>query len=94
MVAFDHCRITLAAFDHIRVDRSLCKCVYMPDLPGFFFKYPDEFFADDLALGFRIPDACKLLQEARTGIDADQMQAKGPAENILDKITFIFPKQT
>ena len=56
MMAFDHSRSRCAAFDHVRVDRSLRKDADIPGLRGGVLKDTDEVFTDDPALGRRAVD--------------------------------------
>ena len=43
-----------AAFYDIRINRTLDQIINFAKFPGFFFKYPNKFFSDNLALSFRI----------------------------------------
>ena len=53
VMTLDNCRITLSAFDHVRVNRSLRQHLNFAELFGLIFKYPNKFFSDDFSLLFR-----------------------------------------
>ena len=93
MMALDHCRITLAAFDHIRIDRPLRQRMNMPDISRFFFKHPDELLPHDPSLRLRVRDFRKLIKEPLLRIHTDQMNAQFLSESPFHKIRFSFAQK-
>jgi hypothetical protein len=94
MVAFDHCGISYTTLHHIGIDGTLYQVVYLADLPGFFFKYPDKFFPDNLPLCFRVGYTLQAIQESLLCIDPDQVQMKPIFEYPFHLIPLVLPKQT
>ncbi|MPN10109.1 hypothetical protein SDC9_157402 [bioreactor metagenome] len=54
MVALDCACAARAAFDYVRVDRSLQQEFRSAEFLGFFLKHANKLFTDDLTLSFRL----------------------------------------
>ncbi len=90
-----------ARLHHIRVQRSLDQelgraawigiCgVAFGDPPGGLLEGPDEFPADDLALGFGVGDAGQCRGEVGLRVDDDQIDSRRRDEVMLDLLGLAF----
>ena len=96
VVRLDHCRFAKARFDHIRIDGSLYQEVHRTDLLGLFFKYTNEFFANDLTLLFRFCHSCQLVIKTLLCIDTNEVQIIRSirSEYCFHLVPFIFTQKT
>ena len=74
-------RLDRAAFEDVRVDGTLREELDALKIARFFFKHADELGADDLALLFRVADACELIKEAVHRIHIDEVRVHLSAEH-------------
>ena len=70
------------ALDHVGIERALRQEVRAADRPGFRLEHIDEQPADRLALGLGIADAFERAQEQPRGIDMDERDIVGLAEQV------------
>ena len=68
----------------VRIERSLRQEIGTADLLRLLFEDIDEQTANRLPLRLRIGDAFKLTEEARGGIDMNQRDVEGAAEELDD----------
>ena len=76
VVALDDVRLAglrAGRLDHVRIDRALREPANARQLRRFLFEHFDEQPADDLALALRIGLALQRVEEARFGIDANDL---------------------
>ena len=95
MVGLDDGGLSQSAFDDVGVDGALHQVVHGSDLLGFLFKYPDEFFSDDLTLLLRLLHAGQGFVEAVAGIHVDEVQVvvSGRSEDLIHGLTLVLPQQ-
>ena len=97
MMALNSCRFAAeAAFYNVRINGSLCQIVNSTDFLSFFFKYANEFFADNFTFSFRSSYACQLAIEAFACVNADEVDIELTAftENSANLFTLVFAQQT
>ena len=82
------------AFDDVGINGALDQKIDMADLLALFFKNPDEFLADDLALALRFGDAFQCAQEFVSGIDGDEFSTQTFPKCRSDLRTFIRAQET
>ena len=90
MMSFD----SLLAFQNIRIDRSLRKKSDSFLFSGFFGKYLDEFFSDDMALPLRIRHTGEEIQETVGGIHINQVGVHLVPENSDHLLRLPLPKES
>ena len=97
MMAFNSCRFAAeAAFYNVRINGALCQIVNSTDFLSFFFKYANEFFADNFTFAFWSSYACQLAVEALACVNADEVDIELTAftENSANLFTLVFAQQT
>ena len=93
-MALDHSGVTLAALNHVGVDRPLGQSMDLAQVLCLLLKHPDEFFSDDFPFSLRVPDAGQLLQKTFPGVHPDQPDAEAVLEGLFHKISLALPQQT
>ena len=78
-----------AGLDDVGIDRALAEELDASELLGLLLEHADELAADALALQLRIGDALRLLQEARLGVDLDEVDAELALEDLLDLLRLV-----
>ncbi len=92
VVRLDDVRLAgLAArgFDDVGVDSALGQPVHFRELRGFFVEHFHEQPTDDLALLFRVGFAAQRVEEARFGIDTDDLHTQVVGEDLHDLVAFV-----
>ena len=94
MMAFDCSGSFCAAFNDIRINRTLYEVVDFTELIGFSFKYANEFFTDDFTFSFRVGNAGKLAKETVFCIHADEVHVELFAEYLFNLVAFILAQKS
>ena len=84
----------VSALKDIGINGALTEEGDAVELAGFFFKYPDELGADDLALGLGIGNAGEPIEEAVDCVDINEVGVHLIAEHLDDLLGLAFAKQT
>ena len=93
MVAFDGLGGLGSRFDDVRIQSSLPEEGEMPEAGGFFLENGDEFGADELPFAFGFGDALEAGKEPRGGIDPDEGDPEGQAEEFVHFLGFVLPQE-
>jgi hypothetical protein len=80
----------LNTFKNVGVDGTLCEEGNAVELTSFVREYVDEFLTDDLALAFRIGNACEKVEETVGCVDIDQVSVELVAEKFNNCFAFVF----
>ena len=85
-----------SAFYNVWIYSSLCKEVNCTNLLGFFLKYTDKLFPNNLSLSFWLSNACKLRVISFLCINSYKVKVKLSfwSKYALNFIAFIFTKKT
>ena len=96
MMGLDNCRLAKAALYYIWIYGSLHQKINSTNFLGFFLKYTDKFFANNLSLTLWLSYALELFIETLLHIDTDEIQVKLSirAEYAFYFVPFIFTKKT
>ena len=93
MVALYNCRLTLAAFDYIGINRALNKVINLAYLLGYLFERTDELLAYYLALCFGVGNALEFFKEYRTVVHLNQVHAEAFLEHLHNLVCLILSEQ-
>ena len=89
-----HCGFSCAAFNNIRINRSLAKIFYLSKLAGFFLEYTDKLLADYLALFLRLAYPCKPCEKTLACIYTDKVHIELLPEYLLNIIALILAEKS
>ncbi|CCZ84372.1 putative uncharacterized protein [Ruminococcus sp. CAG:254] len=89
----DYCCIAAAAFDDIRINRTLYEIVHLSDFLCFPFKCTNKFFANDFPLPFWVRYTMQLFHENILCIDPYKMDVP-VCKCCFDFIAFILPQES
>ena len=86
--------IALAAFNAVRIDRTLRKEAVGAGLADLIPEDVIELLADDMALLLRIINALEFIKEMRLTVDADKVHIKQLREGLLNEIALILAHES
>jgi len=96
-MTLNSCRFAAeAAFYNVRINGALCQIVNSTDFLSFFFKYANEFFADNFTFAFRSSYSCQFAVEALACVNAYEVNIELTAftENSANLFALVFAQQT